>query len=791
MKQTLLLTWLLLTAALLQAQTKLAFEETLPEAYLIKKGTSGTPSQNNINSIINLLQGNMATQRGGRPNRVPEFVVRFSQQARIADLGDKLQLKVMLHKFSVTGDVLYKGFDIGEVLYPERLTYKIKLLQGQQVLKTYTETVTWGKAELVLLDVTVPDTTAGARYRLVVEEKELQYTGTSLNRVQEHLNLIRDYYAADLTINTALQNVSRIQPNDVDRIMQHDRNLREMEDQFANLRAAPFHKRLNLKKTDPQGLSTRLNQLEQQLQERRKAITFAISTLDQQFYNRGASLLAGGNRRAAQEYFLKSVEVNRNFAPSHLELARIDFMNGYISEATSRTRDLLTQMRIDPQTQQLALGLAHDIYSTYINEGNQLTSRGDYHHAMAAFGEARAMCSTIGGLRCNLPALNDGEGRAVYGAYRSIIDEGKRLLATNNLTGAERVAGEALAFQKQHDFVLHEAQEAPQLMSQVKYQYYVQYIDKGKMYLSERNYGTALSQFEAALEMERSYGFQRVPELGQLAQRAAKPVLLANLSQGYEQAMNNRLSDARAMASAAVAMQSRYALEHDTEVQSKYNQLRDRISTQECLNNQAAYDGHLQQAKELVREKKYLAADQAYAAAISVAERNATCSIPTFTATYGREEIAAAVTYQHMLDDINRFVGSSRYTEAIQRYNEAEKYYLGHEINRFGLNHISLYNFARNNTKQPFTATVANYFASRGDEAIAIQLLTTLLDKGYGTGKTKKLQQQLGLQLAQKDVQLGVQENPKLTAAQHTLNHKKLKQLAKSYEKERKRLGKS
>ncbi|MFT2007396.1 hypothetical protein ACMA1I_01870 [Pontibacter sp. 13R65] len=790
MKQALLLTWLFLTAAVLQAQTKLAFDETLPEAYLIKKGTSSSTSQNNINSMVNLLQGNVTTQTGGRPNRVPEFVVRFSQHARITDQGDKLHVKVLLNKFSVTGNVNYKGFDIGKALYPEKLTYKIKHLQGQQVLKTYTGTLPLDREEVILLDVTVPDTATGASYKLVVEEKELQYSGNSLNRLQEHLNLIHEYYAADATLNTVQQNLNKINPGDVDRIMQHDRNLRDIESIFASLHTGAFYKKLNLKQTDPLHLIIRLDRFEQQMSESRKAIAFAISTLDQQFYNKGISLMSSGNRRAAQEYFLRSVEVNPNFAPSHLELARIDFMNGHIGEATARTKDLLTKMRIDPQTQHQALGLAHDIYSTYINEGNHLTSRGDYRTAMAAYADARAMCSTIGGVRCNMPALNDGEGQAIYGVYRSIIDEGKRLLAANNLQRAEKVAGAAMAFQRQYDFVLHDAPEALELQSQVKYQYYVLFIDKGKTYLNERNFANALSQFEAALEMEQQYGFQRVPELGQLAQRAAKPVLLANLNQGYERAVSNRLTDARAVASAAVAMQARYALEHDAEVLSKYNLLRDRISTQECINSQTAYDGHIQRAKELIRDKKYLAADKAYAAALHAAEANTQCGVATYSALDGRTEIAAAVTYQRMQEDINRFVASTRYIEAIERYNESEKYYLANQVNRFGLNHISLLNFAKNNTKQPFTAAVANYFASKGEEAISIQLLTTLLDKGYGTGKTKKLQQQIGMQLALKDVQLNVQENAKLAAAKHTQNHKKLKQLAKAYEKERKHLAK-
>ncbi|WP_114778275.1 hypothetical protein [Botryobacter ruber] len=790
MKHAILFTWIFLAAFVAQAQTRLVFEETVPEAYLMRRGNGGSSSQQTVNNIISLLQNNVTAKGGGRPNRVPEFVVRFEQQARIAQQGDKLQLKVQLQKLTVSGDINYKGFDLAEVLLPEKLNYTVKLLNGQQVLKTYPLSVSFKNSEMLLLDTTVPDTLKQARYKLVVEEKEVLYTPVNLSKLQAHLNLIAGYYTADNQLHLALQDIKRVLPDDLDRIPQHDRTLRDLENSFASLKAAQYDKKLNLKQHDPQRLLPRMRQLEDQLLDKRKALNFVLATLDQQYYNRGMDMATIGNVRAARDYFLLSVEVNREFAPSHLQLAWLDFRGGFIREATARTRDILTRMRVDPQTEQQALALAHDIYNTYISEGNSRTSHGDYRNALAAYADARALCSTMGGIRCNMPALNDGEARAAYGMYRGIVEEGKRQLAGNNLAGAERSIAEAVAFQRQYHVVLHDAREAADLQQQVKFQYYVQHIDKGKRHLSERNYSAALSQFDAAQELERQFGFQPVRELGQLLRDAAKPVLLASLSQGYEQAMSNRLGEARATASAAVAMQTKYALEQDADVQNKYNLLRDRIVSQECLNSQAAYDLHFRKAQELARERKFIAADQAYQAAMKAAG-NSACGIATFTAEDGRAAIAAAVTYQRMLDDINRFVNSSRYTEAIQRYNEAEQHYLAQEVNRFGLDQTSLYNYAMSSPKQPFTVAVAAYFAGKGNEEAGIQLLNILLDKGYSKGKTKKVQEQIGKQLAQKDAQLGLPESPKVLAASYTSGNKKMKYLGKAYEKERKRLAKA
>ncbi|SIT91191.1 hypothetical protein [Pontibacter indicus] len=794
MKRALLLIWILTAAVAVQAQSQLVFNEAIPVSFLIRQEAAGNSSQVNSNKLIQLLaEGGTTTNRtGGRPSRKPEFVVRLEQQSRIAKAGGQLQLKVQLQQIGVNGDVHYRGFDLGNVLLPEQAKMTVRLLNVQQKeVKRYSlPSLSLKPDGIVALETSVPDTAGGQGYTLKVEGMELIYTQADVQELENRISLIKDYYAADATLNKMLQDVALIKHDDVDRIKQEDKRLHDMEEMLDKLQDKRFSDKLSLNQYDPQRYTSKSNQLNQLLKERRKAVNHTLATLDQQFYNRGISLMARNNLAAASTYFVKSLEVNPRFAPSHLQLARLDFMSGNVQAAAGRTRDILTQMRVDPETQQMALGLAHDIYSSFMAEGHAHNGRGDYRSAVAAYADARALCSTLGGLRCNMPALNDGESRAVYGYYRSMVDEGKRALSRGELAQADQVANEAYAFQRQYDYLLRDATEAAELQGQVKYQYYVQHIDKGRQAMKSKDFRYALEQFESALALEQGYTFQPVRELSSLLQQAAKPVLLSQLAEGYTLAMNNRLGDARAVASSAENMRSRYALERDTEVQAKYVELRDRIFTQECLNVQADYDRHYQNAQALVREKKFIAADQAYQSAIKAAGTKATCMIATFTADDGMANIADAVAYQRMLEEANRMVATGRYTDAIQRYNDAEQHYLSKSIARFGLDHISLYNFVREQSKLAFTASVVDHFTRIHQEKAALQLLDNLLDKGYSKGKTKKVQQQLGIQLAILDVNGGRTEPANVLAASYTQGDKKLKQLGKAYEKERKKLAK-
>ena len=174
---------MLLAAFVAQAQTNLIFDQTTPEAYLIKYSTTGNSSQTHINTILNLLRDGDVKKGGGRPARNPEFTVKMEQQARIADAGNALQLTVKLSKIGVDSDVTYKGFGVEDVLLPEKLNAKIKLLDGKKKeLQAFNLTnISFNKEGVVVLDVTMPDTTtANQNYSLVVEPKELIYTSESI-----------------------------------------------------------------------------------------------------------------------------------------------------------------------------------------------------------------------------------------------------------------------------------------------------------------------------------------------------------------------------------------------------------------------------------------------------------------------------------------------------------------------------------------------------------------------------------------------------------------------------------
>ena len=90
-----------------------------------------------------------------------------------------------------------------------------------------------------------------------------------------------------------------------------------------------------------------------------------------------------------------------------------------------------------------------------------------------------------------------------------------------------------------------------------------------------------------------------------LTRQAAKPVLLAKIGVAEQQAIGNLLAQARTAAGEVSAMQVKYGLVNDKELDVKFRGLSQRIFSQECQNAQTAYDQHYRTALQLSSEKKF------------------------------------------------------------------------------------------------------------------------------------------------------------------------------------------
>ncbi|WP_345165296.1 hypothetical protein [Nibribacter koreensis] len=776
----LVFTALLLVSGQAMAQSKVIYDQKRQETL-------------SISSLDNQILNRMAEEMeipSRRGNRIV-LPIEFEQQERITKGNGQITLSVQVRNVRVRDRVLYRGFDMAEALDPSVISAKVQLLgREDKVLQTFTVSAKdiskEGSADLV--QTTIQDTSAFEGYKLRVIDRVLDLSSRNRNAVSERIALVKEYYEMDGRLAQLSRELQAINPNDLDYLAQHKDRLIALQSNLDRLERKNLDRELDLNQHDPIQLRRKMKDLAYQFKERALALDQMYARLPEIFYSRGLEMAMNGNLRAGRDFFMRSIQANPAFAPSHLQLARLDLKEGYVKEAGQRTRDILNGMQPDPETYRFAQELALDIQNDYVREGERLNNQGKYREALQEFEDAREFCRSISSLRCHPELWDRGIAQAKNGIYDNYLKAGQQALAQKQLGQAEKIARDAQAFAQQNKTAIGDDIDARNLMREVQQQYYANFMADGRKALQAKQYSNALTAFEKAKDKALDYQLNEQADAISLTRQAAKPVLLAKIAVAENQALGNLLAQARTAAGEVSAMQVKYGLVNDKDLDVKFRGLSQRIFSQECQNAQTAYDQHYRTALQLSSEKKFYLAVNALEEAIASARDNSGCAISSATADVELTRIDAPARYQEMLIQVDALVSKGQMAEAVQTYLQAGQQYQDADLVRFGLVHASLVNFGVQHANKTFIAEVTKYAAAHSEPVAAIDLLKRLIVLDYSGYNLNKLQELVGEQLATRDAQANPKANYKALAETYTAGNKDLKKLNKAYQKKFKKL---
>ncbi|AMM51410.1 hypothetical protein TH61_09790 [Rufibacter sp. DG15C] len=776
----LVFTALLLVSGQAMAQSKVIYDQKRQESFA-------------ISSVDNQALARMAEELEMPSNRRTRLLlpIEFEQQERITKSGGQITLSVQVRNVRVRDRVPYRGFDMAQAFDPSVISAKVQLLgREDKVLQTITvaskDINRDGSAELV--QATIQDTSAFEGYKLRVIDRTLDFSARNRNAVGERVALVKEYYEMDGGLAQLSRELQAINPNDLDYLAQHKDRLIALQANLDRLERKNLDRELDLNQHDPIQLRRKMKDLAYQFKERALALDQMYARLPEIFYSRGLELAMNGNVRGGRDFFMRSIQANPTFAPSHLQLARLDLKEGYVKEAGQRTRDILNGMQPDPETYRFAQELALDIQNDYVREGEKLNNQGKYREALQEFEDAREFCRSISSLRCRPELWDRGIAQAKNGIYDTYLKDGQKALDQKQLGQAEKIARDAQAFAQQNKTAIGDDVDARNLMREVQQQYYANFMADGRKALQAKQYSNALAAFEKAKNKALDYQLKEQADAVSLTRQAAKPVLLSKIAVAENQALGNLLAQARTAAGEVSAMQVKYGLVNDKDLDVKFRGLSQRIFSQECQNAQAAYDQHYRTALQLSSEKKFHLAANALEEAIASARENGGCAISTATADVELTRIDAPARYQEMLIQVDGLVSKGQMAEAVQTYLQAGQQYQDADLMRFGLVHTSLVTFGVQHANKTFIAEVAKYVAANAEPTAAIDLLKRLIVLDYSGYNLNKLQELVGEQLATRDAQANPKANYKAMAETYTAGNKDLKKLNKAYQKKFKKL---
>jgi hypothetical protein len=186
-------------------------------------------------------------------------------------------------------------------------------------------------------------------------------------------------------------------------------------------------------------------------------------------------------------------------------------------------------------------------------------------------------------------------------------------------------------------------------------------------------------------------------------------------------------------------------------------------------------------ARFYAEKKLYITAKSYYKAAKQIKDINDSCNITNEEAINLDASIAAPATYQTLIENVLDLQDNANFSEAMNKYYVASKYFSQFQIASFGLTHDSLLAFIFTKCKAGFAAWLAqNYFSNKQFDN-SLNVYKIMIDKGYDYIALKRTLYDLGVQLALRDKMNTQSENAKQGFEKYTLNKPEYKYLKMGY----------
>ncbi len=461
---------------------------------------------------------------------------------------------------------------------------------------------------------------------------------------------------------------------------------------------------------------------------------------------------------------------------SKFELAEI-YINLAVKYQKENKADIINSGDIDI--------VLNKLMAKYIENGFVSNDAKKFEQALTYFNktiELQKLLQTT----ASFPRLNEGLKTAKNGIYQNFIAKATDCYLKTDYDNAEGITNQAILFQTNNSNEIANSNEAELLLAKIKYERYLILIKEGKDYLLVSSYENAVNKFEKARQLENNYNFIKAKNLDSLMQAAIKPIILKNIEKGNFKVFNGELSVAKEIITLVLSQQIKYNLGNDFDINTNLKILKDKIFTEECNNAQQEYDRNYNLAQQKITEKLFIEAEEYLEAAINITVVNAVCGISANSADNQKFIILPAVNYQKLLKNNEEAFKNNNFGLVIDKHIEAEKYYYQFQLDKFGLQHRSLFDYAISKNKVNFFTYLIDYYTTKNNCNDAFALLKELKTRNYPVKNTKLIQENLALQMAMNDFKQNPKSNPKIALLAYTNGDKWFKYFSKAYLKKRK-----
>jgi tetratricopeptide (TPR) repeat protein len=482
------------------AQSQIIFDETDKESYLISYDIGQQTSKNTIFNI--LAKGNSVRAQNIK------LTFKLRQNRQILKRSGNLNLIVELNDLSVSGITEYKKFSVENLLIPSKVALRAVLKKGNVQVGEYNipgANISSGTTRI--LDISQPDSLLKGTYQLIVRSKDFEYTPANRHAFQNYTGYIDDYWQSAENADQKLRRLNTIgvseeeleKANEPETIREYYNFGRDNLQFVRTAEEDPFMRELNVAQNDPSDLKTKLQQLRNKSQRLEKNANAILSNLEVFYYNKGLDQIRRSNFTGAQSNFEKAVHENPNFAPAHVQLAKIFYGSGFRENAIEEIFHV-QRLNPDPETEQLNNELANGMYNDMLLEASDLNRQGAFEDALFVLSSAEHICREFRAVRCR-PAMEGEIMFAVKGKYFVLTENAHAAITAGKMREAEDLIDRAYDYRKKHLKYIPQTEEITGLI----YDLYVKHLETGESYNRSSRYENALVSLKEAERICQKY----------------------------------------------------------------------------------------------------------------------------------------------------------------------------------------------------------------------------------------------------------------------------------------------
>ncbi|MFN6091572.1 MAG: hypothetical protein ACK44N_04075, partial [Bacteroidota bacterium] len=621
-----------------------------------------------------------------KPPRTAALVMDFNVIVKSKANNFSREVKIEGTTFQYSGDVNYKGFNLNEAISPVYYTANVKVVFQGGVMRDFPISGNINNSLMNNSSFTFVDSLNNAR-DINIHNFQITYNAGCVNRIRERVELINNYFLSVALVDNTYGLLQSINLNDIENFRLHQKKLDDADLKLVELEKRNYYNILQLAQYDPAQFNRKINDCRNLSNTIRQQYNQMMANLYALFYNRGVDFLRSGNIPKAEQYFHFSLELNPLFAPSLLQLGVIDFRRDNLMEAICKSDDILYNLYPDPETKERTFDLIRDVYEKRIELGNSyLKVNKDYYKAVDQYEEARRICEKYAAVRCDDELFN-GIRAAKNGIYQDHLNHGRIAIQQNNLVDADEALDNAIRYQSLNAREITDNSEALTLKKVVRQRYYDKKIAEAKSNTLTKNYDAALLNLDEAEQMLKDYELTAPTDLKTIQQQAARPRTSELFYEGDRYIEQGDLVNAGKKMQMAIQLQTKYDLTNDKDLNKLKEQLRKKISTQECINAQKEITTLFNSGMQKKSSNKLLEASDDFNRALDISRQFNNCAIDVTQIESNEIEIRPAATYLGMMRDFKDKEYTRQFSDCISIYKKATDYYTTRNVASFGINH--------------------------------------------------------------------------------------------------------